>query len=275
MCSAEQCPETGIVNLAVALGYGVRTNPLSFSDDRNLFLIPDIAWYGENWYLDNLEVGYQWSYNSSFAFETFVTLNTSNLHFQDDHGSSFLLDSEFATGVGLPGDDTEFDIPPTTENPALPAILALSPDDVQDRDFAVDVGVRAHWYTDHSEWTLALLHDISDIYGGARAVVSYSKPWSLGSWKLLSSAELEWRSADLLDYYYGVDNRDLADPRYHYTPGSGLFTRIKLTASRPISANWRWLLHFSYNRLPSAMTDSPLVAKDYTITTFAGVTYQF
>ena len=264
-----------MVNLAVALGYGVRSNPLNFSDDRNLFLVPDIAWYGENWYLDNLEVGYQWSYTQSFAFETLVTLNTSNRHFQDDHGSSFLLDGEFATGNGSAGGNVGWEIPPTAENPAPPATLSLSPADVQDRDFAVDVGVRAHWYTDRSEWTLALLRDISDVYGGTRAAVGYRKPWSLGPWKLLSSAELEWRSAELLNYYYGVDDGDVADPRYHYTPGSGLFANIKLTASRPITTNWRWLLHLSYQRLPSAMTASPLVAKDYTVTTFAGVTYQF
>lgn len=286
-CFASYCLESGNVDLAFALGYGVRTNPLNFSDHRSLVIVPDIAWYGENWYLDNLEVGYQWHYSASFALETFVTLNNTNRDFQDEHGSSFLFDGVDVLGA-VESTAAVGPTPPPRENTSgdnetgrlhgyniTSDDIRLSPEDVKDRDFALDFGIRAHWYTQSSEWTLALFHDISDVYKGARASAGYRKLWLLGSWKLVTSAELEWRSADLLDYYYGIDSTDIDNTLFHYDAGAGLFTSVGLTANREITENWHWLLHTSFNLLPKAMTDSPLVEEDYTITTFAGVTYRF
>lgn len=285
-CFASYCLESGNLDLALALGYGVRTNPLNFTDHRSLVIVPDIAWYGDNWYLDNLEVGYQWYYSGSFAIETFVTLNNTNRDFQDEHGSSFLFDGvdvlgaveSTVSGPEAPvGDGSNFDNETVRDqgHDLLPTDMRLSPEDVRDRDFALDAGVRAHWYTDTSEWTLALFHDVSDVYGGARISAGYRKLWYLGQWKLVSAAELEWRSADLLDYYYGIDSSDVENTLFHYDAGAGLFASVGLTANREITENWQWLLHVSYNLLPDSMTDSPLVEEDYTITTFAGVTYRF
>lgn len=297
-CDSTYCFASSDLDISLGLGYGKRTNPLHLSDDRTLILLPDVAWYGDSFYLDNTEVGYQWIQESSFALETFFTLNKSNRDFQDDHASSFNLDGspifnaveeELTAGEspvisGDPDDgenspDSGGDVTRQQQN------IRLSPDHVADRDFAIDFGVRAHWYQGDNEWTAAVFHDSSDTYKGARAKLQYRNMLEVQQWKFVTSVSLEWKSADLLDYYYGIDERDLKDDYlnnddfeaqdFYYDAGSGWFSRIGITANRKITDNWRWLMHVSYNHLPDAIVDSPLVDKDYTITTFAGVTYRF
>ena len=93
-CDVTYCLESGDFNFAVGIGYGTRTNPLNFSDNRTLLIIPDIAWYGDNWYLDNTEIGYQWIQQDRFALETFVTLNNSKRDFEKDHPSNFVIGTD-------------------------------------------------------------------------------------------------------------------------------------------------------------------------------------
>ncbi|MCC2607856.1 MipA/OmpV family protein [Planctobacterium marinum] len=276
-CNASYCMAQGEWHLAVGLGLGVRTNPLYLSDNTPLVIIPDIAWYGENWYLDNTEVGYQWIQKPHFAMETYLTLNSAYGDFKRSHISNFILDGvnisnsvDSTTTPGLAPDNGMESI-----NDRTSLVTQLSPADVADRDLAVDAGVRLHWYSEFSEWTLSAAHDISSVYQGAQLNAQYRRYWQTGDWKIIGKIGLTWKSADLLDYYYGINERDIEDVSLHYSAGSGWFPQIGVSANKKINAQWQWLLHASYNHLPSAMTDSPLVDKKYTITTFAGVTYKF
>ena len=296
-CLTSYCLEEGSIEFALGLGLGVRTNPLNSGDNIPLLVVPDIAWYGNNWYLDNFEIGYQWLQHRHFAVETFATLNLNNRDFVLSSASNLLLDGSnmFATAEGpLAGNEAgengdlgitapmegdmgllpEPTIPPNRELGEIP-VLRLTADDVSDRDFAYDIGVRAHWYGDSSEWSLAIMRDASNVYDGFHARGQYRKLWQLGEWNLVSSVSLQWQSADLLDYYYGIDEKDTEDRLFHYEADSGWLTTVGLSANREITENWRWLFHLSYSHLPNAMVDSPLVSKDYIISTFAGVTYRF
>ena len=289
-CYATYCLESGDVDFSLAIGYGQRSNPLNFSENRSLIIVPDFAWYGESWYLDNTEIGYQWIQKQDFAFETFVALNTTNRDFQDDHGSSFSFDSgdvfstvgeSLASDSGSSGDEESAPGAPTEggelEDGRIGILtdLAVSPEDVGDRDYAIDIGIRAHWYMDDIEWTAALLHDASNTYKGAQMALGFRKMWRYQDWKVVANIGLTWKSTNLLDYYYGIDSTDIENPLFHYDASAGWFTSVGLIANRKISENWHGLIHLSYTHLPDAMTDSPLVEEEYTTTTFAGVTYRF
>src|SRR4051794_40877416 len=43
----------------VALGYGERTNPLIQSEDIPVVVDLDIAWFGERWFFDNFDLGFE------------------------------------------------------------------------------------------------------------------------------------------------------------------------------------------------------------------------
>ncbi|BDX08338.1 MipA/OmpV family protein [Planctobacterium marinum] len=273
---ASYCLEKGQLEIAVGLGAGVRTNPLYQTDNTPLVVIPDIAWYGENWYLDNTEIGYQWIQQETFAAEGFVTLNGEYGYFRSSHFSNFVLDGssissgfESGTAPGLAPNDEDDNQQDIFLN------IQVSPENVAKRKLGIDAGIRLHWYQGDNEWTLSAAHDINDVYQGGSLSANYRRFMELGEWRVIANLRATWKSAALLDYYYGIDARDTFDATLHYTAGSAWFTQVGLSANRKITENWRWLLHISYNHLPSAMSDSPLVDKNYTITTFAGVTYRF
>ena len=56
--SAEGCVEIGKWQVAVAVGVGVRTNPVIDNDDIPLYVIPQISYNGERVFLQNLDLGY-------------------------------------------------------------------------------------------------------------------------------------------------------------------------------------------------------------------------
>src|SRR5260370_39879809 len=59
-CDADSrdCAVVGKWNVSLALGAGVRTNPLVHGQDLPLVVVPQIRYYGKRFYIDNLDVGF-------------------------------------------------------------------------------------------------------------------------------------------------------------------------------------------------------------------------
>src|SRR5262245_29482880 len=54
---SDDCVTVGRWNLSVALGAGVRTNPLVRSQDIPLIVVPQFSYYGKRFFIDNLDPG--------------------------------------------------------------------------------------------------------------------------------------------------------------------------------------------------------------------------
>jgi signal transduction histidine kinase len=59
-CDADSpdCVVVGKWNVSLALGAGVRSNPLVHGQDLPLVVVPQISYYGKRFYIDNLDVGF-------------------------------------------------------------------------------------------------------------------------------------------------------------------------------------------------------------------------
>lgn len=272
-CTSDNCASVGSVQLSVAIGGGVRTNPLHSGDNLPLILLPDIAWYGERFYLDNTEAGYQWLNTENMAFETFVSLNSERGNFSRGHASNFILAGTVPDGA-LTEDHTDMTPAlPDQENTGQPRFLGT--DDVAKRDWALDAGMRFHWYQGATEFSVALLQDITSVHRGQQAVMSLKQTWKKGKWRAAGALSVTWKSANLLDYYYGIDRRDDVDTSWFYEADSGLFPAVRLSISRELTTQWHLIGFVKYTHLDDAMTLSPLVQKDEQITMFGGITYRF
>ncbi len=280
---SKNCVAVDQFSLRLALGLGVRSNPLHNADDIPLVLVPDIAWYGENWYLDNSEAGYQWQQDSDFAFETFVSVNPERGLFSRGHASNlFLSDALPNEGVGVetPVTTPNPDQPPDgTDSPNTPPIdassTAIAFSDVASRDWALDAGIRFHWYGEQNEWRLAIFQDVTGVHKGQHVITSYRHNYSWHNWRLATTFALTWKSKKLVDYYYGLDARDGVEAQSFYQAEAGFYPSIRFSASRNISKQWDWLVFAKYTHLDAGMTDSPLVEEHRKVTLFTGVTYQF
>lgn len=258
------CVETGQWQIGVALGGGVRTNPLVGGDNIPLVILPDIAWYGEHAYFDNGELGYQWIDDEQFALETFVAVDTERAFFSFWHPGNVFL-PQAGLSVDTPGIAAESDF-------VQPSV---SIDDVATRKWAFLGGVRAHYRFNRSELALDWQSDVSGVHNGSRVTLAYRQHWRLERWQVTLNASMVWKSAKLTNYYYGIGPRDGLGLASFYVGRAGWQPNLRITATRPLTKQWLAIFSAGYQGLHDGMTDSPLVDENHSAILFAGVGYRF
>jgi MipA family protein len=256
-CAApsDECVAVGRWNLSVALGAGIRTNPLVHSQDIPLIVIPQFSYYGKRFFIDNLDPGV-----TLFEGNT----NTLSLIASPGYDRVFFYRSDLqnifvgitSLGAGRPpagnggGQHQEF-----REIPARPRKIT---------------------YLAGPEWTfkwgsvsgqLDYLHEITGRNHGneMRAALGIPLGQLGGSWN--ANLGVTWKSAAIVNYYYGSPGL--------YEAGWALNPFVKLGYSRPLGGKWKLDAFVHCERLGNAIADSPVIARRYVTTAFVGVTYVF
>ncbi len=141
--ASEHCVAVGTWEVQMALGAGVRTNPLLDSDDIPLVVIPQVSYYGKRLFLENLELGYTLVETPELMINALITPNGDGLFFFRDGLSRFVLDGGFGGPVVStppPGGDRHGDFaePPLLEHngnggdsPVSPPLFSLGYPDLR------------------------------------------------------------------------------------------------------------------------------------------------
>ena len=262
-CSGDEtCIEKSSWQLGIAIGLGVKTNPLVDGNDIPLVIMPDIAWYAEKAYFDNGELGYQWLSQTRVAFETFLQLDRERIFFSFLHPANILVPIEGSV-TDLPAEDI------------LNGQRSLSIDEIANRRWAINGGIRAHYFLSNGEWQLTFQQDISNVHKGQQIGLEYSHSWLWHDFRLGLRIGTDWKSARLIDYYYGVSQRDTDLTELYFSGKSGWQTYMSFNAQKPINENWSWLANIGYTKLPDSITNSPLVEQNNIRNVFLGVAYRF
>jgi MipA family protein len=267
--SGEQCIDANQWEVGLAVGLGGKSNPLVDGDNIPLILLPDIAWYGESAYFDNGELGWQWINTPHTAFVSYLNVDSERAFFSFLHPANIFSSNGSISispepGLGQPGREPEI-----KEN------LDVSLDEIARRNWAIMAGARWYFYLADSEFHLAIEQDISGVHKGQKVEASFHYPWQYLDWQINLQANLIWKSADLVDYYYGVSARDGVDKSQFYQAKAGFQPSISITVAKPINKQWHWLAKASYQRLHNGMTDSPLVNENKVYSLFFGAAYRF
>jgi outer membrane protein len=262
-CSeSETCIEKSSWQLGIALGVGIKSNPLVDGDDIPLVILPDIAWYGEKAYFDNGELGYQWLNQRKFAFETFIQLDRESAFFSFLHPANILIPTE-----SLSQNSPEFPTQDVQRN--------LSIDEIASRKWAINGGFRGHYFLSNGEWQFTLQQDISSVHKGHQVGMEYAHRWLWHSFRLGLRVGTDWKSTRLIDYYYGISQRDTDFTELYFNGKPGWQTYMSINLQKPINANWSWLVNVDYRRLPSSLISSPLIEQNNIHSAFLGVAYRF
>ncbi|MDU0353890.1 MipA/OmpV family protein [Paraglaciecola aquimarina] len=279
-CSQQNCIEENSWQLGVAIGIGIRSNPLVDGDNIPLVILPDIAWYAKNSYFDNGELGYQWQVNNHYSFETFIRLDQQRALFSFYHPANILNPSQDVSSLQplLPEtpdeSDEEFDRS-GEEKLKYPSSQKISINNIAKRKWAINGGIRGHYYSESSEWQASIENDISNVHQGYVISLSYSHKWLLNKTQLKLQLGTDWKSEKLIDYYYGISDRDNSDDTTHYQGTASLEPYLSLHLLKPITQDWSLLANMSYKKLPSAMTSSPIVEESSIQRVFIGAAYRF
>lgn len=133
---------------------------------------------------------------------------------------------------------------------------------LEDRDDAFDLGLAGSWRGAYGQLDLGIKGDITSTSKGHEANISYSYPIQWGATRIAPNIGVSHLSKKLANYYYGTLPDEVARGVTSYQPGSAAVARIGVDLMRPFAGNWVFIGNVAYRKLPTKLSDSPLVEKD-------------
>lgn len=274
-------------HLGLALGYGERGNPLLKGETIDIHAVIDFSWYGERFFFDNGDLGYTLREHATWSLSLIGTVNNERHYYSYLTGNNFGLESildnrfGFIDSAGRPEKGQDGPASPTLALPAgLPA-QALEPPglnahtELPDRDFAFNSGLELLYISPLGDVQAQLLSDLSSTHNGQEAWLSWSKPWYTPLSEFTLTLGLEWKSSNLVDYYYGVRPEEAFSGRPQYAAGAGANHFIRFAARHRLGSQLSLVGMVEREFLSSAISNSPIVDKADVDTFFAGLYYQF
>jgi outer membrane protein len=257
-------PEEKNWRFGVALGFGERTNPLIQSDDIPVLVDLDIAWFGERWFFDNFDLGFELFDRPSFTTNLVARVNSDRAFFGKTN-TKYINFSYLGGGTVGPAVD------PGTGGLVAQPVKFKPPK----RDYAIEAGVEMLM---DGEWGMAALrafHDVSATHGGYELSADYGFRWVRGRFSVSPSLGVSYKDAALSDYYWGVhaDEATFLLPAYDVEGGFGW--EAGLRTSYYLTRSLRLAVSANYERLPHSVSMSPLVEDEEVLGYFAGFAWQF
>lgn len=262
-CQADDCVTEQQLHLSWALGYGQRSNPLHGGKRLDLVVLPEIYYYSKYWFFDNGRLGSSVALSDDTQLSIIGQFNQEKGYFQQWFSGN-LLQFEASTLITP-------QYSPAADRQA-PFQIAVS--DVNKRPTAFDLGLQLDTVKHGLLWQLAYWTDVSNKHHGQYASFGARRSWQspYGKWQL--AARVHWKSAQLIDTYYGLTSFEVP-PGREYQGRDSWQGELRLNWNKPLTERLSVLVFFRYLQLDSAMTDSPLVQSDNVTTWFGGVSYRF
>ncbi|NQY64691.1 MAG: MipA/OmpV family protein [Alteromonadaceae bacterium] len=253
-------------HFSVAMGVGERTNLLVGSKDIPLYFVPSFQYYLDNFYFDNGDLGYTFFENDTFVVSALTKANSENSYFSRWHPQNIFDHSGSDVGEGIvPPEDT------STEQ--------INIKDISKRKLAFDAGIQVNWFASENLSFLGQLkHDINNVYSGYNGNIKMFHrytPEKNENLSIQTTLGFYWASSAMIDYYYGLDEKDELPRENYYQGKSSVSPFAKIYAGYRLNKNWKAFFSLNYKHLGSGIKDSPIVDKNYTLTSFIGVSYVF
>jgi outer membrane protein len=122
---------------------------------------------------------------------------------------------------------------------------------------------------------LKVLGDLTGTHEGFELSASYEIPYQIGRRTMGLAIGLNWRSKELVDYYYGVRAGEARNGRPTYAGRSATNASVGLTVDYKLNDHWHVLGGSEYVRLGDGITASPIIARNYEASVFSALLYRF
>jgi len=123
------------------------------------------------------------------------------------------------------------------------------------------VGLRATGSFEQTtmQFVLAPVSFNSDYDNAIYASAWLDRSFQFKNWEFYGSVGLEYRSADMLDYHYGISDEIATKNFAAYKPSAGIDVTVEVGASYPISKNWLFETYYRVTELSDSINDSPVI----------------
>jgi outer membrane protein len=142
-------------------------------------------------------------------------------------------------------------------------------------DTLYGVGLEIEWNYAGFCAALEALQDISGEHDGQQVELALRYPCNVAGFKIRPELSITWMSDEAVDYFYGVSTAEARADRPAYSPESSYEIEAELLIQRPLFGNFFILGIIGFTMYGSAITDSPIVDKDYGIEGAIGLAYTF
>jgi MipA family protein len=274
-CKGEssECVPVGGWNFSLALGAGVRTDPVVHEGTIPLVVIPQFSYYGEHFFIDDLDAGVTFLDSDRTTLSLIASPGYDRVFFyRSDPQNIFVTGlSNFNSSTGSPGQ-----VPagsagngsgPGHPPPGTTGLITTAKFPPRSRQWTYLAG--PEWTFKYAGMTgqLDVLHEITGHNHGDEARAALGIPLARvgGAWT--ADVGITWKSAAIVNYYYGAPGI--------YEAGGALDPFVKLAYSRPLKGKWKLTAFVEYERLSNAIADSPIVNEHFVTTTFVGLVYAF
>ena len=265
---SEDCVRVGHWSLSVAVGAGVRTDPVAGSDNIPLVVIPHVSYYGKRFFLDNLDVGVMLAEGASNSLNLVGSPGFDSVYFNRSDAQNLFIQ-------GVPTTTTAVSV---TTYSSLAGPFVVTNNGAQSTVASVQFPtVGRQWtYLAGPEWSFRfrgvsgqvdVLHDVTGRDGGTEVRTALGMPLLESHGTLSATVGFTWKSAAIVNYYYGVP--------YVYEGSAALSPYIKVGYRHPLGRKWQFMAFAHYERLGDAIADSPVISERYVGTVFAGASYSF
>lgn len=395
----ENCVEVGDWRVNLGLGLGMRSNPLHGGEDNPLVLLPEVSYYGERFFLKNLEMGFTLFEDDRHQFSALITPGYDQMYFNrwdpfnfsdaggfTSGGGSFgpiaassyqvnISGSMSATGEGTvpanpnfvvssvyvsaaqaisinerlidlsngdqylfgaegnaisvlvvgdmvsilgvaegdrveligvnaggpadisgrggaevdftgasdradrllisPDSDGRYQVTANAPASASASSAKVTADQVAHRNMAGLAGFEYSYTFAYASLHLQALTDFTGVHDGHELRAAVIVPWQIGEQKWALTLGGNYKSREILDYYYGVSARDTDIQDLHFVPASGVERMVRLDWQLPLSDHWSLRAMMQYSQLPDSVEDSPLVSERGVGSAFFGGVYHF
>lgn len=250
----DDCVAIGHWNFSVALGAGVRTNPLVGGKDIPLVLIPHVSYYAERFFLDNLDLGVTLADNGANTLNLIATPGYDRVYFYRTDLQNFF--------IGFP--NNAFPNLPASVAPGTPGATKVPPPAPRITYLA---GPEWTFKIDRLSGQLDVLRDATGQNSGAEVRGALGIPLIQARGTVSADLGFTWKSVATVNYYYRVP--------ILYSGSAAFDPFLKLGYTLPVSSKWHFNAFGEYERLGNGIANSPIVAEHSVATVFVGAVYTF
>jgi outer membrane protein len=273
----EDCVEIGKWELSLGVGAGIRTNPLEATPDIPLFLIPEVNYNGERFFIQNLDFGFILWESETQQLNLLATPSYDQVYFHRWSPSNFFIDSNgFATTGKGSTDDEDLPVIDTGGDKELiaPGFKDVQTRQLRNRRMAGLGGIEYSVTTALVDLQLQYVTDFTGVHDGDEVRVTLAKYWSTGRHQISASVGAIWQSSEVINYYYGVTEPE-ADLRGTYSTDAVLTPVARVEWNYQLTERWDLRFLANYRQLPDEISASPLINDNKVITVFIGGVYHF
>jgi len=220
-------------------GIGAAWSPSAYRSYRNrAWPVPTFAYEGERFFVRGPGVGYRLVDGNGFDLNAVVSLHPQRYRAKDARDAQLRQ--------------------------------------LDDRDFSAVAGLDARWRGPWGTVGASLKTDVTGHGGGLVGDLNYAYPLPSGRVTWIPIVGVEYASADMNDYYYGIDAREAARSGLdRYQAGSSLSPYVSISARIQVTPRWTATVGVRALRLDGEVTDSPMVGRSTATGYLASLNYDF